>query len=348
MPPLSRRALLATVAAGTTVTSAGCSTLIGEPSTGSDSPPELANRTVYTAEGVSLPRAESLDRVADLSNADVAVYPAEASVESIIRSLRAETVTAVVGADAQAVLMEACASDGRPYGFARDSWNPDPSVVAANPRGDRIDTHLFVGVDLPADLLWALDEAFATAGPGCTLRGDSSDASKRITDRAQLISASRIRGVNDVGGFDRWDRVSATRLSNSAGYVIEVTGTIFAGTAARHASNYRSDQIRLVTHTDGQVEHAGLGTGRVPADALEIDDRSERSDGVVELAVTPESDAARQSFTACQRAVITTETVEEQFGYTANGRFRWRKPGLLDDDLWHHHTPGRAVWYPRW
>jgi hypothetical protein len=154
--------------------------------------------------------------------------------------------------------------------------------------------------------------------------------------------------VNDVGGFDRWDSVRATSHADGASYVVDITGTIFAGPAARQTTNYRSDQIRLVTHADGQVESAHLGVGGAPVDALHVDDRSKRSDGVVEQAVTPESDAARQSFTACQRAAITTDAVGEQFSYTANGRFRWRNAGLFDDDLWHHHTPGSAVWYPRW
>lgn len=348
MPPLSRRALLATMAAGAAGTFAGCSGWIDEQSTNSNAPPELANHTVFAAEDIILPGAESLDRTADPSTADVAVYPADVSLTSITDSLQAETVTAIVGTDAQAALMEACAADGRSYGFARNSWGPETSVVAATPSGDRIDTHLFVGVDLPDDLLWALDEAFVTAGPECTLRQTSSDPSEGFTGDAQPVSISRIRGVNDVGGFDRWDRVRATRHGDGAGYVVDITGTIFAGPAARHASNYRSDQIRLVTHSDGQVESHSLGIGGAPVDALQTDDRSKRSEGVVEQAVTPESDAARQSFTACQRAVITTDTVEEQFSYTANGRFRWRKAGLFDDDLWHHHTPGRAVWYPRW
>ena len=108
---------------------------------------------MFAAEDVTLPRAESLDRTADPSTADVAVYPADGHVESLIASLETGTVTAVVGTDAQAALMEACAADSRSYGFARNSWGPETSVVAANPRDDRIDTHLFVGVDLPDDLL---------------------------------------------------------------------------------------------------------------------------------------------------------------------------------------------------
>jgi hypothetical protein len=298
---------------------------------------------VFAAEEVTLPRAESLDRTADPSTADVAVYPADGHVESLIASLKRGTVTAVVGTDAQAALIEACAADGRAYGFARNSWGPETSVVAANPHDDRIDTHLFVGVDLPDDLLWVLDEAFVTAGPECALRGNRSDRSERVRENPQSVSVSRIRGVNDIGGFDRWDRVRATRHADGASYVVGITGTIFAGSAARHASNYRSDQIRLVTHAEGQIESANVGVGGVPIDALQTDDRSKHSDGVVEQAVAPESDAARQSFTACQRAVIVTPAVEEQFSYTANGPFRWRKPGVFDDDLWHHHTPGRAV-----
>jgi len=348
MPPLSRRALLATMAAGAAGTSAGCSGWIDEPPANTNAPPELANRTVFAADGVTLPRVESLDSTADPSSADIAVYPADANVDSITDSLQAETVTAVVGADAQAALMEACVADGRSYGFARNSWGPETSVVAATPSGDRIDTHLFVGVNLPDDLLWAPDDALVTTGPECTLRQKSLDNSERFTEDIQPVSISRIRSVNDVGGFDRWDRVPATRHAGGAGYVVDITGSMFADPASKHASNYRSDQIRLVTHADGQVESASLGTGGVPAEDLRTDDRSKHSDGVVEQTVTPESDAARQSFTACQRAAITSEPIEEQFSYTTNGRFRWRKPGLFDDDLWHHHTPGRAVWYPRW
>ncbi|GAB6862520.1 hypothetical protein JCM17092_26090 [Haloplanus litoreus] len=130
--------------------------------------------------------------------------------------LQAETATAVVGADAQAALMEACAADGRSYGFARNSWGPETSVVAATPSGDRIDTHLFVGVDLPDDLLWELDDALVTTGPECTLRQNSSEHSERFTEDTQPVSISRIRGVNDVGGFDRWDRVRAMRHADGA------------------------------------------------------------------------------------------------------------------------------------
>lgn len=336
------------MAAGATGTSAGCSGWIDEPPTNANASPKLANRTVFAAEGVTLSRAESPDRTADPSSADVAVYPADANVDSITDALQTETVTAVVGTDAQTALMEACAADGRSYGFARNSWGPETSVVAATPSGDRIDTHLFVGVDLPDDLLWALDDAFETTGPECTLRQNSLDNSERVTGDTQPVSISRIRGVNDVGGFDRWDRVHATRHADSAGYVVDITGAILAGPASKHASDYRSDQIRLVTHADGQVESVSLGTGGVPVEALQIDDRSKHSEGVVEQTVTSESDAARQCFKTCQHSFITTDPIEEQFSYTANGRFRWRTPGLFDDDLWHHHTPGQAVWYPGW
>jgi hypothetical protein len=348
MPPLSRRALLATAAAGTAGSVAGCSAFLDESSTTSTPRHGLENRTLHAADGVSIPRVGGLDRTADPSNADVAVFPTDADVETLVSALQEGTVTAVVGTDAQATLMDVCASDGRSYGFARNSWHPEPAVVAANPGDDHLDTHLFVGLDLPDDLPWALGEAFATAGSACGFREGSSDAPEWIEDRTRPVGTSRIRGLNDVGGFDRWDRVSATPLPDGAGYLVEMTGTIFAGSAARQPSDYTSDQVRLVTHFDEQVEYTRLGTGDIPADTLQIEDRTERSEGVAELAVTSENGAARQSFTACQRAAVTTETAAESFGYIGNGRFRWRKSGLFDDDLWHHHTPGAAVWYPHW
>lgn len=348
MPPLSRRALLATAAAGTAGSVAGCSGFLDTSSTTSTPRHGLENRTLHAADEVSVPRVDGLDRTADPSSADVAVYPTDADVDSLASALQAGTVTAVVGTDAQATVMDVCASDGRSYGFARNSWHPEPAVVAANPGDDHLDTHLFVGLDLPDDLPWALGEAFATAGPACGFREPSSGAPEWVEDRVRPVGTSRIRGLNDVGGFDRWDRVGATSLSDGAGYLVEMTGTVFSGPAARQPSDYTSDQVRLVTHFDEPVESTLLGMGDVPADALQIEDRTERSAGVAEMAASPETGAARQSFTACLRAAVATETAETPFGYIGNGRFRWRKSGLFDDDLWHHHTPGAAVWYPRW
>jgi hypothetical protein len=348
MSPHSRRALLATIATGTVGSVSGCTAWVDGRTTQPEPARRLANRSLYVAADVTVPTVDGLARSPNPTDADIAVFPAGAK-DVVLAALDTGTVAAVVGTDAQATLMAACAADGRSYGFARNSWNPDSSVVAAVPGESRIDTHLFVGLVLPDDLPWALGEVVATDSPGCSFRQGASNSPDQFAGQLEPLGTSRIRGLNDAGGFDRWDRVRAAtgRDGSDRAYVIEIMGTIYARSAARRGSDYVADQVRLVADTDGAVTDVDLGTGGVPAEELRIDDRTDRSEGELELRATPQSDAARRSFTACQQAVVVTETARSPFDYLANGRFRWRNPGLLDDELWHHHTPGRAVWYPR-
>lgn len=347
MSPQSRRSLLATLATGAVGAVAGCNESL-PPSAEPTTTDRLANRSLYVADGVPFPDVDGARRVSDVADADVAVFPPDTDPESVGNALASGVVAAVVGTDAQSSLRSACESTDRSYGFARDSWGGEETVVVGTPRDGTVDTHLFAGVDVADDVPWALGEAFDARGPPCELGSETDAVPDEVADRLEPVGASRIRGVNDAGGFDRWDRVrAASNPDGSLEYVVDVSGTIFAGRAARTGSRYASDRVRLVAETDDRIEGVGLGAGGVPADDVRVEDRSDRGEGVVELAATADGDDARRSFTACQRAYVVSEADEPSVAYTANGRFRWRKSGLLDDEYWYHHTPGRARWRPR-
>ena len=344
MSPRSRRALLATATATAVGALAGCSALSSKPS--ADRPPEsnsLSGTSVFLAPGVEFPDGTAAETVTNRAAADVAVYPSgDGSVAPVADALAADTPVAVAGSDAQWTLMRACADDGRSYGFARDSWGPETRVVAADPFDDRIDTHLFVGATLPRDLPWALGEAL-----GSTVAPDDCTApveSPLVPADASLVGASRIRGRNDVAGFDRWDRVWTVRGSTPAVFVAERQGRIFGGDAAANDGRYRADGVTLVTEFDAGFDAVGPAAGE--RNGLSIGNESDPIENEARHAFATTTDATRESFTACQRSRVVVDAFEAPFSYVGNGRFAWRDLRLLDDDVWNHHTPGRAVWYP--
>lgn len=341
MPPYTRRALLATAAAGAT---AGCSSVLN--SSPSATPPTVTGiegRSVFVADGVTVPSTDGVATVADPAEADVAVFPpGDDSVAAVARVLRNDTPVAVAGTDAQWTVMQACDETERSYGFASDGWGPDTRVAAAVPRESHLDTHAFVGAELPRDLPWALGELFDPLRGDCAIPVESPS----VPDAAVPVGASRIRGLNDVGGFDRWDRVRTASDDSGTSFFVDTEATIDAGSRDGGAGAYRSDQVRLAADFDGFVADVGPGTaegdGLTATHTVVSDDSAGTS---VDHTFSPPDDT-RESFTACTRAKVTVEAFEAPFSYVANARFRWRDPQLLEDDTWGHHTPGNAVWYP--
>lgn len=346
MPRISRRTLLATVSTGTVGALAGCSTFSALTS-GTTQPvyPTLADQTVFVDSDVSVPETEAITTIDDPAAADIAVYPArDAAVEHVTSALDADTIAAVVGRDAQHTVMQGCAADGRAYGFASDGWGPDTQIVAAAPSDTHLVTHVFEGTTSPDDVPWALEEVLSPAGGDCPTSFESTDVPSDVEADTVPLGASRLRGRNDVAGFDRWDRVRTTSETDRRTFVLDTAATILSGSADAGADRYNADQVRIAAEFDHRLDD--VGPAERSTDHLDIVDTGVPVDDAAERRVTATSSSARQSFTACLRCLVTASESPVPFSYLANARFRWRDPRLLEDDLWHHHTPGQAVWYP--
>jgi hypothetical protein len=344
MSPLSRRALLATVAAGSAGSLAGCNALSRD---SSPSPPPsggFGGGPLYVADGVSLPDDADVVAVEDPVGGDAALFPADLpDVEEPVYALDGATPVVVVGRDAQATLMEICAADGRSYGFASNSWGPEVRVAAAVPLGEKLATHRFEGSDVPRDLPEILERVRNPPATGCTVDGELSSLPDGFDERARTLGVSYLHGRNDVARFDRRDTVRAATGGDRTAIVLDIRGTIYAGGEVGGDDRYAADQVRLVASFDDRLRAAAPQAGET--ENLVV--RRDVDDDAVEHRFTPTNDETRRRFTACQRSLVTASAMPEPFSYTANGRFRWRDPRLVrEDDRWHHHTPGRAVWHP--
>lgn len=337
MVPRSRRAFLATVATGV-VGTAGCTAPASDPLAIDAPETRLRGRSAFVADDV----AGSIDGVTTVDDpdaADVAVFGA-ADAEAVRTALAADTTAVVVGADARLTAERACDADGRSYGFYSDSWGGDVNAVAVVPRSSSLETHVFTDVAVPDDLPWALAETVSPSRAGVIDTDPSTAVPSSVADSLTPVGASRIRIRTRPGGIDRWDRVRAASGSDRAWVVLETTATIGGG-----RDGFAADRIRLVDHVDGRLE--AVDAAAAPSDGVEIRARGDRSAGHAEHAFLPRNGAARRSFTALQRAVVTLPELSGPVTYTANGRFRWRDAGLLRDEFWYQHTPGQAVWYHR-
>ncbi|WP_222918627.1 hypothetical protein [Natrinema sp. SYSU A 869] len=339
MPRRSRRALLAAAVTGFAGVAAGCGAPSNSSRTAESPARRLRGKSIFVADAVTI-RVDDVRRVNDPTDADLAVFAATEDEETVRSALAAETIVAVVGEDARLTVERACDADGRSYGFCSDSWSADMNVVAAVPHSTRLETHVYTDVSVPDELPWALGETFSTGGSDCAGIDSLAAVPANAADSLTPVGASRIRSRTRPGGFDRWDRVQVATGPKRAWLVLETTATIVGG-----RDGFDADTVRLVDHFDQRLE--GVDTAAHPADKVEIRTRGDRSEDAADHSFHPTSDAAHRSFTACQRAVVTVPELPEPFSYTANGRFRWRNPGFFDDDHWHHHTPGQAMWYLR-
>jgi hypothetical protein len=127
--------------------------------------------------------------------------------------------------------------------------------------------------------------------------------------------------------------------------VVDIDGRIAGGEAAGGDGQYAADQVRLAASFDDRLRATAPRAGDTEGLAIERD--VDTADDAVDHRYAATSDRTRRAFTACQRSLVTASARPDAVSYTANGRFRWRNARLLrEDDHWHHHTPGRAVWYP--
>lgn len=343
MPPCTRRALLATAGTGVITSLAGCGSLLNN-SPSAEAPPfeGIDGYRVFMAEGVDFPNVEAVSFVGEESSADVSVYPSGDDHVQQVRDCLADGQPAVVaGPDAQWTVMQACAKSDRRYGFAQNGWTPTDRIAAAVPKQGRLDTHKFVGAELPRDLPWAVSEVLDPQLPDYPEPLDL-----QIPDGSTTIGRSRIRGVNDVGGFDRWDIVRLAAKAEPAVISLDLQATIYGGATPKDASSYKPDRIRFVSDGPGNI------TGTSPRDtdldslAVETTDSAGSDESLMQYTFTPQKNAELRSFAACTRTQFQTDDTEPPISYDSNGRFRWRDPQLLEDDTWVHHTPGEAVWYP--
>ena len=344
MPPRSRRALLATVATGVAGSIAGCgSVLNSSPSTAAPPVHGVGGRRIFVASGVEFPNTDHVSLVNDPDDADVAVFPSGDDQITEVTVLADNMPVVVAGRDAQWTVMQACDETGRSYGFARDSWGANTRIAAAVPNDNRLDTHLFVGAELPRDLPWALGELFDPLLKDCTVPVESPS----VPDDGVFVGASRIRGVNDAGGFDRWDRLYTVSGDEPTSFFLNIEATIYGGSTTGDDGAYRPEQVRLVAEFDNVVDTVGPGT--TDANGLSIAHTivsTENGGTNVDHTFTPQTAATRESFTAGTRIEIHVEDESLPFSYIGNGRFRWHDSQMLNDDTWVHHTPGNAVWHP--
>ena len=346
MPSRSRRALLAAAATGFAGGLAGCGARIGDLSTAGTGPTGFDVGPLYVADGVRLPDGADPQTVEDPAGGRVALFPSDdLDREAALSALRGATPVAVVGRSAQAALMDLCAADGRPYGFASNSWGPESRVAAAAPSKGGLVTHVFEGVEVPSGLAGAVDAVLNPPRTACAVDAELSDRPAGFDEEARTLGASYVHGRNGVAAFTRRDAVRVAGGADRTHVELELRGTIRGGEAAGGDGAYAADQVRLVASFDGEVRSTAP-----PADeaaGLEVRRGAAAADDAVDHRFTQSGDEVRPEFTACQRSLVTAAGTPDPFSYVGNARFQWRDRRVLrDDDLWHHHTPGRGVWYP--
>jgi hypothetical protein len=346
MPPLSRRALLSTLAASSTSCLAGCNALSRDSHSPSTQSRNFGGNPLYIADGVPLPEESDPVTVEGPTGGRLALFPPELSdTAAPLRALRGSTPVAIVGRDAQGALMDICAADGRSYGFTSDSSRMETHVAAAVPYGDRLTTHRFEGRDLPRDLPQVVDEILNTPRFVCTVDTDLPSLPDEFDKRARPLGSAFIHGRTDVASFLRRDAVRVLPDADPVAIEVRLDGTIYAGDNVGSDGRYTADQVRLTSSFDDPVR--ATAPQDVETDEVQVRRDVDGQGGAVEHRFTPSSDEARRQFTACQHSFVTASELPDQFSYTANGRFRWRDNQFIrEDDLWNHHTPGQAVWYP--
>lgn len=343
MPLSTRRALLATAGTGVVSSLAGCGSLLSNsPSAEAPVLTRSEGYRVFVTDEVAFPNAETVSFVKNESSADVSVYPSGDDQIQQIRDCLTDGQPAVVaGADAQWTVMQACADSGRRYGLTQSGWKPTDRIAAAVPKQGRLDTHKFVGTELPRDLPWAVSELLTPL-----LSDRPMTLELEVPDSSQTIGRSRIRGVNDVGGFDRWDTVRVAADAEPAVVSVDIQATVYGGSTLKDTSSYEPDRIRFVSDFPGRITQTAPQNTHVGSLIVNISESIDPENSLMRYTFTPQEKAELGSFTACARAIFQTQDTEPPISYTSNGRFRWRDSRLLEDDTWVHHTPGEAVWYP--
>jgi hypothetical protein len=347
MSPRSRRSLLATVATGLASGVAGCNARLDGLSA-SPPPVRLADLDpLYVADGVSLPDGAEPLTVGDPTGGRLALFPAtDPDRDEALAALRGATPVAVVGRDAQATLAALCAEDGRAYGLAGESWEPTTRVAAVVPYGEVLATHVFEGVGVPGGLPDALDRILNPPRAACEVDPELPGYPNGFDDRGRALGTAYVHGRNEAGRFTRRDALRIAPGPDRTRVVLSMRGTIQdRGGVDSSGDRYDADRIRLVASFDDPLHSTAPPTGET--DGLTVRREEDGSDDAVDHGFESTSDRTRRGFTACQRSLLTPTGTPDPFSYVANARFGWRDARLLrEDDHWHHHTPGQAVWYP--
>jgi hypothetical protein len=343
MPSTTRRAFLSTVTTGAVGAVAGCQSLTNDrASLGRPNTTGLSPATLWLDDDVSLPPTVDAETTDTRTDADVAVFPAAvASVNPAIETLAANVPVAVAGDDALATLLAICRGADRSYGFASNGWNSSTDVAGAVPRSETLHTHVFVTADYPDDLPWALGDMLQPATRDCAVPSEHVP----LSETARSLGTARVRGYNAVGEFDRRDRVFVRPDSDPTPVFAEMEATIVAGRVGGPTGPYRADRVKTVADFDQRV--TDVGPAAQTTDALGVRNVSDGTEKIGSIEFSPRNGAARESFTACQRARLVVDDLSTPFRYTGNARFRWIDPQLLENETFVHHTPGSAAWYPR-
>lgn len=168
MKNATRRRLLQTVAALSTVSLAGCGAQFGDAQTATATPgyEQLTQTAVYTSEDVGIRLPEDVEQVATATNADLVVVHGNPDVdaEQAVAWLTDERVVALVGDRAQATWLDWAESEDYRNAFesqGRAAADPAPYLLVAAASGTDVSTHRFSWGTEPSneDVVRALDEA---------------------------------------------------------------------------------------------------------------------------------------------------------------------------------------------
>lgn len=329
----SRRAVLAALAA---TPLAGCS--LGDDAEATAEPP-LSGRAVHLVGDLSLPRGTGARTVPTEADADaVVIPPGESYDDTALYTLGLGIPVVIAGRDAPKHARRVCEMTGERYGVPSDGWTPDDRFAAILPAGDRLVVEYLrpaPETDLVPQLPWALAAVLDGRPPAFSISRPPRP------DGGVELGWARLRGRTDVGGYDRWDRV--TLLPKRSRAVVE---TLARATAADTSfpDGYLIDRVAVSTaFSDASVEATGPASASAESFSVEQTVSGARSE--VTHAFAPATPAGRQSLTVGARTVVSLSDPDPPFGYVGNVRFRWRDPRLLQRDrTWVAHTPGRAVW----
>jgi hypothetical protein len=325
----SRRDVLALLAAAPL---AGC----GGDSERASTVSPLSNRTVAVVGDRSFPADSGVTLTDDVAAAEAVVLSAADDHHALAAdALARETPVVFVGAGAPGHAHAVCERTARPYGLPSDSWTESERAAAVVPRGDRLDAQYLeprFGASPTAQLQWAVGAVLAGRPPEVPV-----DDPPRPEGGVEL-GWVRVGGRTDVGDYDRWDRATLFPARRRA--VVETVATVDAVDASLW-NQYRVDGVEVRTSfSEAAVEATGHSAA---PEGFSVSGVRDPERGSVTHEFSPAGGGPRRAAVGV-RTVVSLDRPASPFAYLGNVRFRWRRGGILRDDSWIAHTPGRAVW----
>ncbi|SFR57952.1 hypothetical protein [Halogeometricum limi] len=319
----SRRAVLALLA---TAPLAGCG---GDADQSDES--LLAGRTLAADARVEFPSDTGVALTDDVADAEAFVLPADADgYDTALDALDVGVPVVFVGRGSPGDAIRLCEQSDRAYGLPSRAWTAGERVAAVVPSGGRLTAqYLTPGTETTGveALPWAVSEV---------LDGSAPDLSPSPVVGIDL-GWVRMGGRTDVGIYDRWDRVVLQRANGRA--LVQTFARVDTVDAPFWDQYYLGD-LSVDTAFDDAVE----ATVALPDGTENWSVRTMRGeDG------TSVSREFRVGGTGRRTLAFGTKTLVEldsssSFSYVGNVRFDWRRNGILRDDTWTAHTPGRPVW----